>query len=104
MRTSRNYICLNGLVCRPRLNNAYAVGFQREVTNLSVFAAPIKGIRVKAIVQKLSRQIGNGTDAWTCDAGTRGQHLLVDVALPHDTAATWLGTQSAGAVSYHGNG
>ena len=58
-----------------------------------MFAAPIKGIRVKAIVQKLSRQIGNGTDAWTCDAGARGQHLLVDVTFPHDiTAATWLGT------------
>ena len=54
---------------------------------------PVRGIRVKAIVQKLRRQIGNGTDAWTCDAGTRGQHLLVDVTLPHDiAAATWLGT------------
>ena len=54
---------------------------------------PVRGIRVKAIVQKLSREIGNGTDAWTCDAGARGQHLLVDVTLPHDiSAATWLGT------------
>ena len=80
-------------MCRPRLNNAYAVGFQRVVTNLSVFAAPSKGNRVKAIVQTLSRQIGNGTDAWTCDARARGQHLLVDVTLPHDiAAATWLGT------------
>ena len=79
-------------MCRPRLNNAYAVGFQRE-GYLSVFAAPSKGIRVKAIVQKLRRQIGNGTDAWTCDAGAGGQHLLVDISLPHDiAAATWLGT------------
>ena len=54
-----------------------------------MFAAPITGIRAKAIVQKLR---GNGTDAWTCDAGARGQHLLVDISLPHDIAAAWRGT------------
>ena len=59
-----------------------------------MFAPPIKGIRVKAIVQQRRRQIGNGTeDVWTCDAGARGQHWLVDISLPHDiAAATWRGT------------
>ena len=98
MGTNSSYLSLNSLVRRPRLNNSLRGWIPKGVTNISVFA-PVKGIRVKAIVQKLSRQIGNGTDAWTCDAGTRGQHLLVDVTLPHDiAAATWLGTQSAGAV------
>ncbi len=93
VRTHSNYVYLNSLICRPRLNHAYAVGFQR-VGDLGVFAPPIKGIRVKAIVQQRRRQIGNGTeDVWTCDAGARGQHLLVDISLPHDiAAATWRGT------------
>ena len=99
MRTNSKYLSLNSLVCRPRLNNSLRGCIPKGGTDLSVFAAPVKGFRVKAIVQ-LSRQIGNGTDAWTCDAGARGQHLLVDVTLPHDiAAATWLGTlKGAGAV------
>jgi hypothetical protein len=99
MGTNSSYLSLNSLVRRPRLNNSLRGWIPKGGTDLSVFAAPVKGFRVKAIVQ-LSRQIGNGTDAWTCDAGARGQHLLVDVTLPHDiAAATWLGTlKGAGAV------